>query len=161
MFAIWWWNWVPILPCFFFVFCSVTEHRDMLSGQHNWYACSHAQPTWWWYWVLILPCFVFCSVTLSTVICYRGSITGMPARTRGPPTVTCVGIRYPESPHTVSLVKVRHFILKDTFLYLISHTFSNNIFPNPSLDDLTQVDSKPAGQPDHANLNQCQLIAAY
>ena len=28
------------------------------------------------------------------------------------------------------------------------------------LDDLTQVDSKPAGQPEHASLNQCQLIAA-
>ena len=28
------------------------------------------------------------------------------------------------------------------------------------LDDQTQVDSKPAGQPEHANLNQCQLIAA-
>ena len=29
-----------------------------------------------------------------------------------------------------------------------------------SLDDQTQVDSKPAGQPKHASLNQCQLIAA-
>ena len=29
-----------------------------------------------------------------------------------------------------------------------------------SLDDQTQVDSKPAGQPEHASLNQCQLIAA-
>ena len=28
------------------------------------------------------------------------------------------------------------------------------------LDDQTQVDSKPAGQPAHASLNQCQLIAA-
>ena len=28
------------------------------------------------------------------------------------------------------------------------------------LDDQTQVDSKPAGQPEHASLNQCQLIAA-
>ena len=28
-----------------------------------------------------------------------------------------------------------------------------------SLDDQTQVDSKPAGQPEHASLNQCQLIA--
>ena len=27
------------------------------------------------------------------------------------------------------------------------------------LDDQTQVDSKPAGQPEHASLNQCQLIA--
>ena len=27
------------------------------------------------------------------------------------------------------------------------------------LDDRTQVDSKPAGQPEHAGLNQCQLIA--
>ena len=27
-------------------------------------------------------------------------------------------------------------------------------------DDQTQVDSKPAGQPEHASLNQCQLIAA-
>ena len=28
------------------------------------------------------------------------------------------------------------------------------------LDDQTQVDSKPAGQPEHAGLNQCQLKAA-
>ena len=28
------------------------------------------------------------------------------------------------------------------------------------LDDQTQVDSKPAGQPEHASRNQCQLIAA-
>ena len=27
------------------------------------------------------------------------------------------------------------------------------------LDDQTQVDSKPVGQPEHASLNQCQLIA--
>ena len=27
-------------------------------------------------------------------------------------------------------------------------------------DDQTQVDSKPDGQPEHASLNQCQLIAA-
>ena len=27
------------------------------------------------------------------------------------------------------------------------------------LDDQTQVDSKPAGQPEHASLNQGQLIA--
>ena len=30
-----------------------------------------------------------------------------------------------------------------------------------TLDDQTQVDSKPAGQPEHASLNQGQLIAAY
>ena len=29
------------------------------------------------------------------------------------------------------------------------------------LDDQTQVDSKPASQPEHAILNQCQLIAPY
>ena len=29
-----------------------------------------------------------------------------------------------------------------------------------TLDDQTQVDSKPAGQPEHASHNQCQLIAA-
>ena len=28
-----------------------------------------------------------------------------------------------------------------------------------SLDDQTQVDSKPAGQPEHASLNQRQIIA--
>ena len=28
------------------------------------------------------------------------------------------------------------------------------------LDDKTQVDSKPDGQPEHASLNQCQLIAS-
>ena len=28
------------------------------------------------------------------------------------------------------------------------------------LDDQTQVDSKPAGQPEHASLNQSQIIAA-
>ena len=27
------------------------------------------------------------------------------------------------------------------------------------LDNQTQADSKPAGQPEHASLNQCQLIA--
>ena len=30
---------------------------------------------------------------------------------------------------------------------------------NQTLDDQTQVDSKPADQPEHASLNQCQLIA--
>ena len=29
-----------------------------------------------------------------------------------------------------------------------------------TLDDQTQVDSKQASQPEHANLNLCQLIAA-
>ena len=29
-----------------------------------------------------------------------------------------------------------------------------------NLDDQTQEDSKPAGQPEHASLNQCQLINA-
>ena len=29
-----------------------------------------------------------------------------------------------------------------------------------SLDDQTQVDSKPAGQPEHSSLSQCQLVAA-
>ena len=29
-----------------------------------------------------------------------------------------------------------------------------------TLDDQTQVDSKPASQPEHASLNQCQLIVA-
>ena len=29
-----------------------------------------------------------------------------------------------------------------------------------TLDDQTQVDLKPAGQPEHASLNQCQLITA-
>ena len=28
------------------------------------------------------------------------------------------------------------------------------------LDDQTQLDSKPAGLPEHASLKQCQLIAA-
>ena len=32
--------------------------------------------------------------------------------------------------------------------------------PANTLEDQTQVDSKPAGQPEHASLNQCQLIAA-
>ena len=30
---------------------------------------------------------------------------------------------------------------------------------NLTLDDQTQVDLKPAGQPEHASLNQCQLIS--
>ena len=30
-----------------------------------------------------------------------------------------------------------------------------------SLDDQKKVDLKPAGQPEHASLNQCQLIAQY
>ena len=29
-----------------------------------------------------------------------------------------------------------------------------------TLGNQTQMDSKPAGQPEHASLNQCQLIAA-
>ena len=29
-----------------------------------------------------------------------------------------------------------------------------------TLDEQTKVDSKPAGQAEHASLNQCQLIAA-
>ena len=33
-----------------------------------------------------------------------------------------------------------------------------NPAPSPTLDDQTQVDPKPAGQPEHASLNQCQLI---
>ena len=36
----------------------------------------------------------------------------------------------------------------------------NNNTIRETLDDQTQVDSKPAGQPEHASLNQCQLIAA-
>ena len=39
--------------------------------------------------------------------------------------------------------------------------FSNDtVQVSYDLDDQTQVDSKPAGQPEHASLNQCQLIAA-
>ena len=41
------------------------------------------------------------------------------------------------------------------FVKALSHTFVDI-----SLDDQTQVDSKPAGQPEHASLNQCQLTAA-
>ena len=37
---------------------------------------------------------------------------------------------------------------------------SLNIFLSITLDDQTQVDSNPASQPEHASLNQCQLIAA-
>ena len=33
-------------------------------------------------------------------------------------------------------------------------------FSARTLDDQTQVDSKPAGQPEQASLNQCQLIAS-
>ena len=32
--------------------------------------------------------------------------------------------------------------------------------PSLTLDDQTQVDSKPTDQPEHASLNQCQLTAA-
>ena len=35
-----------------------------------------------------------------------------------------------------------------------------NIAYSDALDDQTQVDSKSVGQPEHASLNQCQLIAA-
>ena len=37
---------------------------------------------------------------------------------------------------------------------------SCKILLHMTLDDQTQVDSKPAGPPEHASLNQCQLIAA-
>ena len=43
-----------------------------------------------------------------------------------------------------------------------SATFSVIPISSPytiTLDDQTQVDSKPAGQHEHASLNQCQLIA--
>ena len=40
---------------------------------------------------------------------------------------------------------------------LLDHVFAPYLI---LLDDQTQVDSKPAGQPEHARLNQCQLIAA-
>ena len=36
----------------------------------------------------------------------------------------------------------------------------HDILPSSTLDDQKQVDSKPAAQPEHASLNQCQLIAA-
>ena len=35
---------------------------------------------------------------------------------------------------------------------------SRTILVRPSLDDQTRVDSKPAGQPKHASLNQSQII---
>ena len=37
---------------------------------------------------------------------------------------------------------------------------TNTVLVHRILDDQTQVDSKPASQPEHASLNQCQLIAA-
>ena len=53
-------------------------------------------------------------------------------------------------------------IFNDTIRYLtisIQYFFAFNI--SISFDDQTQVDSKPAGQPEHASLNhQCQLKAA-
>ena len=60
-----------------------------------------------------------------------------------------------DGPHRGSCalkLSTRHPFLNDGILREISAT----IF----LDDQTQVDSKPFGQPEHACLNQCQLIAA-
>ena len=57
----------------------------------------------------------------------------------------CAVVYYALTAQTFSAgTECRHY------RYDVSHT----------LDDQTQVDSKPAGQPEHASLNQCQLIAA-
>ena len=48
---------------------------------------------------------------------------------------------------------VRHIQVRLYILTLIT-------LPSATLDDQTQVVSKPAGQPEHTSLNQCQLIAA-
>ena len=50
-------------------------------------------------------------------------------------------------------------ILWNTKTVLGNHQPLGRILPT-TLDDQTQVDSKPAGQPEHDSLNQCQLIAA-
>ena len=56
-----------------------------------------------------------------------------------------------EEPENVSLHLVSNSVYRHFF-----HKFRLNYI----LDDQTQVYSKPAGQPEHASLNQCQLIAA-
>ena len=55
------------------------------------------------------------------------------------------------------LVQILYIMLKLELLVRIDLCFEKL---HGCLDDQTQVDSKPAGQPEHASLNQCQLIAA-
>ena len=43
--------------------------------------------------------------------------------------------------------------------YKLQAWYNTHSVPYETLDDQTQVDSKPAGQPEHASLNKCQLIA--
>ena len=57
---------------------------------------------------------------------------------------------------SASLEYVKYFDKYDSILFIIKTVEKNTHI----LDDQTQVDSKPAGQPEHASLNQCQLIAA-
>ena len=62
-----------------------------------------------------------------------------------PPPIVCA----PERQYLATLVQ--------QYLTLIMHVVIVDVYL--ILDDQTQVDSKPAGQPEQASLNQCQLIA--
>ena len=59
------------------------------------------------------------------------------------------------------IISCAHLCPHNPELRNIGLTQTNLIEVNCILDGQTQVDSKPAGQPEHASLNQCQLIAAY
>ena len=59
-----------------------------------------------------------------------------------------VGINY--SPHISST--------STTTTSTTTTTIATNT--STTLDDQTQADSKPAGQPEHASLNHCHLIAS-
>ena len=48
--------------------------------------------------------------------------------------------------------------VRETAIFERELVFWLKVLPS-TLDDQTQVDSKPAGQPEHASLNQCQIIA--
>ena len=72
---------------------------------------------------------------------------GVQCTNKGPAVFNCIHVlvSWKQAQTERSLV----FILFDTG-YLISF----------ALEDQTQMEWKPAGQPEHASLNQCQLIVA-
>ena len=86
------------------------------------------------------------------------------------PTLSTLSSFYPKKslPKSVLFSPFQHeTCIKHINIFLGPLQETNNFFLGLmlrvaylALDDQTQVDSKPAGQPERANLNQCQLIAA-
>ena len=64
--------------------------------------------------------------------------------------------------HRVSALSFKGQLISFMVDYLTSTLEDQHIFliQASTIDDQRQVNSKPAGLPEHASLNQCQLIAA-